>query len=95
MALSAADARAGSSEAGAPGPGSEAWWAARTVRPLLPPIERGNAAVKEALRQMHWEGGAAAAAPLAALRRRPALLEWGVALAAAAGLALRHVAAAR
>jgi hypothetical protein len=63
------------------------------VRELLPPIERGNAAVKDALREMHWEGGGGGGAgPLAALARHPAAAGWGVFAAAAAGAAARHVA---
>jgi hypothetical protein len=72
------------------------WWTVEVVRELLPPIERGNAAVAVALRSMHWEGGgggkeAAASGLGAALRGHPTVAGWGVFLLAAAGVAVRHV----
>jgi len=70
-----------------------AWWSVTPVKELLPPIGRGNAAVKEALKQMHWEGsGSQAASGLAAaLQRHPSAAGWGVFVVAAAGAVLRHV----
>lgn len=47
-------AEAGASKAGSSG-SEGGWWSVRFVRELLPPIERGNEAVKEALREMHWD----------------------------------------
>jgi hypothetical protein len=34
---------------------SDAWWTRRRLRELLPAVERGNAAVKHALKELHWE----------------------------------------
>jgi hypothetical protein len=62
------------------------------LQPLLPAFERGNPAVKDALREMHWHGSRAGAAPgpLAALQRHPTAAGWGVFAVAAAGVVLQH-----
>lgn len=70
----AAAAEGGGGEQGGAAAVGGGWWSVKVLRELLPPVERGNEAVKAALAELHWNGSRCALCPRCCLPGRQLLL---------------------